>query len=171
VGKCVSCCSWPSAYRQAYCGSRVEAQPAPEPLQTLTPRERQVLALIAQGRSNQAIGERLLLRKKTVESHVRNIFGKLCLPANAADERRVLAVLRYLQAVGCPGRTQGCALIAPPRTLGFPVRLPEAGPPGRVTAGSGWRRHVPGTPPTKAETHRCETRASSSDAPGTQEVN
>jgi DNA-binding NarL/FixJ family response regulator len=76
-------------------------------LASLTPRERQVLALMAEGRSNQAIGERLSLSKKTVETHVGNIFAKLRLPAGGAHERRVLAVLRFLQAAGADARTQG----------------------------------------------------------------
>ena len=63
--------------------------------------------LIAEGRSNQAIGQRLSMSKKTVETHVGNIFTKLCLPASAAHERRVLAVLRFLQGAGGQDRTQG----------------------------------------------------------------
>jgi DNA-binding NarL/FixJ family response regulator len=68
-----------------------------EPLDSLTPREREVLGLMAEGRSNQAICERLFVTERAVEKHVTNIFGKLRLPADAADHRRVLAVLTYLQ--------------------------------------------------------------------------
>jgi DNA-binding NarL/FixJ family response regulator len=68
-----------------------------DPLDRLTPREREVLELMAEGRSNQAIGERLFITQRAVEKHVTSIFGKLRLPADAADHRRVLAVLAYLR--------------------------------------------------------------------------
>ncbi|MGH3238862.1 MAG: LuxR C-terminal-related transcriptional regulator [Spirillospora sp.] len=64
----------------------------------LSERERQVLGLMAEGRSNQAIGHRLHLSPKTVESHVRGIFERLGLPVAADDHRRVLAVLTYLRS-------------------------------------------------------------------------
>jgi DNA-binding NarL/FixJ family response regulator len=67
------------------------------PLDHLTPREREVLELMAEGRSNQAISERLFVTERAVEKHVTSIFGKLRLPADAADHRRVLAVLVYLR--------------------------------------------------------------------------
>jgi DNA-binding NarL/FixJ family response regulator len=68
------------------------------PLDDLSERERQVLALMAEGRSNQAICDRLFISMKTVEAHVRNIFMKLDLSEVADDHRRVLAVLAYLRS-------------------------------------------------------------------------
>lgn len=70
----------------------------PDPLARLTAREREVLACIAEGRSNQAIGGHLYLTTKTVESHVRSIFVKLDLVETGDDNRRVLAVLTYLRS-------------------------------------------------------------------------
>ena len=67
------------------------------PLDELTPREREILAQMAEGRSNQAIADRLVLELKTVEGHVRAIFSKLSLEPAAEDHRRVLAVLAYLR--------------------------------------------------------------------------
>jgi DNA-binding NarL/FixJ family response regulator/class 3 adenylate cyclase len=69
-----------------------------DPLEDLTPREREVLELMAEGRSNQAIAERLVITLRAVEKHVTSIFGKLRLPATAEDHRRVLAVLTYLRS-------------------------------------------------------------------------
>ncbi|MDR0284799.1 MAG: response regulator transcription factor [Propionibacteriaceae bacterium] len=72
------------------------ATPADAGLASLTAREGQVLALMAEGRSNNAIGESLYLSAGAVEKHIAAIFTKLGLPADVADNRRVLAVLRYL---------------------------------------------------------------------------
>jgi DNA-binding NarL/FixJ family response regulator len=71
---------------------------ADNPVEQLTEREREVLALIAQGRSNHAIAERLFVTDHTVEKHVKNIFASLCLPQSAEDHRRVLAVIAYLDS-------------------------------------------------------------------------
>ncbi len=70
---------------------------ADDPLAALTPRERQVLGLMAEGRSNRAIGGLLFLTAKTVETHVARIFTKLGLPPAPSDHRRVLAVITYLR--------------------------------------------------------------------------
>jgi len=70
------------------------------PLDDLTERERAVLALMAEGRSNQAIGDRLSMARKTVEAHIANIFSKLELPPASDDHRRVLAVLAHLRGPG-----------------------------------------------------------------------
>jgi DNA-binding NarL/FixJ family response regulator len=69
-----------------------------DPLDELTPREREILALMAEGRSNRGICQQLFLSPKTVESHVHNIFAKLGITAAEDDHRRVLAVLAYLRS-------------------------------------------------------------------------
>jgi DNA-binding NarL/FixJ family response regulator len=69
-----------------------------DPLDDLTPREREVLALMAEGRSNRAVAEQLVVTERAVEKHVTSIFGKLRLAAAPEDHRRVLAVLAYLRA-------------------------------------------------------------------------
>jgi len=69
-----------------------------DPLDELTPREREVLGLMAEGRSNQAVAEKLVITLRAVEKHVTSIFSKLRLPATAEDHRRVLAVLTYLSS-------------------------------------------------------------------------
>ena len=68
-----------------------------DPVAELTDREREVLALMAEGRSNHAIAERLVVTDRAVEKHVTSIFGKLGLPSTGEDHRRVLAVLAYLR--------------------------------------------------------------------------
>jgi DNA-binding NarL/FixJ family response regulator len=69
-----------------------------QPIAELTPREREVLGLMAEGRSNAAIAELLVITQRAVEKHVKNIFQKLRLAPADTDHRRVLAVLRYLEA-------------------------------------------------------------------------
>jgi DNA-binding NarL/FixJ family response regulator len=69
-----------------------------DPLEYLTDREREVLALMAEGRSNGAIAERLFITDHTVEKHVKNILGTLHLPQSPDDHRRVLAVITYLNS-------------------------------------------------------------------------
>ena len=69
-----------------------------EPLSDLTPREREVLGLMAEGLSNNAIAERLVVTERAIEKHVTSIFGKLRLPPTGETHRRVLAVLAYMRA-------------------------------------------------------------------------
>jgi DNA-binding NarL/FixJ family response regulator len=68
------------------------------PLDELTSREREILALMAEGRSNQAIADRLVVELKTIEGHVGQVFAKLSLEPAAENHRRVLAVLTYLRS-------------------------------------------------------------------------
>jgi DNA-binding NarL/FixJ family response regulator len=76
----------------------VAARRAEDPLDVLSPREREVLSLMAEGRSNAGIGHQLWITEGTVEKHVHSILTKLRLPATADDQRRVLAVLTFLEA-------------------------------------------------------------------------
>jgi DNA-binding NarL/FixJ family response regulator len=76
----------------------VAARHAEDPLDALSPREREVLALMAEGRSNAGIAHQLWITEGTVEKHVRSILMKLRLPATEDDQRRVLAVITYLDA-------------------------------------------------------------------------
>jgi DNA-binding NarL/FixJ family response regulator len=69
-----------------------------EGLATLTAREHEVLALMAEGRSNNAIARALVISERAVEKHVSNVFSKFTLPPSDTDHRRVLAVLRYLES-------------------------------------------------------------------------
>ena len=78
--------------------SQMLARRSAGPLDQLTAREREVLALMAEGRSNHAIASELVVTERAVEKHVTGIFGKLGLPATAEDHRRVLAVLAYLSS-------------------------------------------------------------------------
>jgi DNA-binding NarL/FixJ family response regulator len=87
-----------SAFDPAVVSRLVGQRQGDNPLDALTPREREVLELMAQGRSNQAIAEKLVVTHGAVEKHVRSIFGKLGLPVSAEDHRRVLAVLTYLSS-------------------------------------------------------------------------
>jgi DNA-binding NarL/FixJ family response regulator len=68
------------------------------PISLLSPREREAMELMAEGLSNRAIAERLVVTERAVERHITSIFGKLDLPATGEQHRRVLAVLRYLEA-------------------------------------------------------------------------
>jgi DNA-binding NarL/FixJ family response regulator len=87
-----------SALDPAIVSQLVGRRRANDPLDVLTPREREVLELMAQGRSNKGIAERLVVTERAVEKHVTSIFGKLRLPPASADHRRVLAVLAFLQS-------------------------------------------------------------------------
>jgi DNA-binding NarL/FixJ family response regulator len=69
-----------------------------DPLTALTPRETEVLVLMAQGRSNQGIADKLTITLRAVEKYVSSIFAKLGLPTGCGDSRRVLAVLLYLRS-------------------------------------------------------------------------
>jgi DNA-binding NarL/FixJ family response regulator len=73
-------------------------QRSEDPLAELTPREREVLTLMAEGRSNQGIADKLVITLRAVEKYVSTIFGKLGLPSTGSDSRRVLAVLLYLRS-------------------------------------------------------------------------
>jgi DNA-binding NarL/FixJ family response regulator len=96
-----------SALRRIHAGETVvdhelvrellEAPRAVDPLASLTAREREVLALIAEGRTDRGIAEALVVSPKTVEAHVRNIFSKLDLPSAPTENRRVHAVLAFLE--------------------------------------------------------------------------
>ena len=71
-----------------------------DPLGELSPREKEVLGLMAEGRSNHAIADQLVVTERAVEKHVTSIFNKLNLPPAQEDHRRVLAVLTYLRGTG-----------------------------------------------------------------------
>ena len=83
----------------------VQRPRAKSPVDELTPKEREVLSLMAEGLSNQGIADRLVVSVAAVERHVTNIFVKLQLTPTAEDHRRVLAVLVYLHAQDHPHGT------------------------------------------------------------------
>jgi serine/threonine-protein kinase PknK len=83
----------PALVRELVAARRVE-----DPLDELSPREHEVLALMAEGRSNAGIAHRLWVTEGTVEKHVRSVLAKLPLPETGEDHRRVLAVLTFLEA-------------------------------------------------------------------------
>ncbi|MCC6420712.1 MAG: response regulator transcription factor, partial [Gemmataceae bacterium] len=87
-----------SVIDQAVIADLVRDRGRADPLRDLTAREREVLALMAEGRSNQAIASRLFVTEKTVDTHIASIFSKLGLEPAADDHRRVLAVLTFLGA-------------------------------------------------------------------------
>ena len=87
-----------SALDPAVVSQLVGRQRRNDPVADLTPREREVLELMAEGRSNQAIADSLVVTERAVEKHVTSIFAKLRLPASPDDHRRVLAVLTYLHS-------------------------------------------------------------------------
>ena len=76
----------------------IQARRRRDPLDALSPREREVLALMAQGASNAGIARQIFVTEGTVEKHVRSILTKLDLPESDTEHRRVLAVLRFLGA-------------------------------------------------------------------------
>jgi DNA-binding NarL/FixJ family response regulator len=78
--------------------SRIRARRRRDPLDVLSSREREVLALMAEGASNAGIARRIFVTEGTVEKHVRSILTKLDLPESETEHRRVLAVLRFLEA-------------------------------------------------------------------------
>jgi DNA-binding NarL/FixJ family response regulator len=78
----------------------VRTRPGHDPFDMLSAREREVLALMAEGRSNAGIARQIWVAESTVEKHVHSILSKLNLPDSAGDHRRVLAVLAYLSAAG-----------------------------------------------------------------------
>ena len=78
----------------------VRARPGNDALERLSARERQVIALMAEGRSNAGIARQIWVAESTVEKHVHSILGKLDLPDSTDDHRRVLAVLAYLSSAG-----------------------------------------------------------------------
>ena len=86
-----------SALDPAVVSQLVGRRQAYDPLDELTPREREVLEFMAEGRSNQAVADRMFVTLRAVERHVTSIFTKLGLPAGTDDHRRVLAVLTFLR--------------------------------------------------------------------------
>ena len=87
-----------SALDPAIVGLLVARKRRADPLQVLSPREREVLSLMAEGRSNHAIADQLVVTPRAIEKHITNIFEKLGLGSAVEDHRRVLAVLTFLRA-------------------------------------------------------------------------
>src|SRR4029078_11665104 len=108
-----------SALDRAVVSELVRRKRRDDPLEQLTAREREVLELMAEGRSNQAIAERLFVTLRAVEKHVRSTFPKLGLPASTDDHRRVLAVLASLRA---SRRVRRRVRFAEPHVAGMPKR-------------------------------------------------
>jgi DNA-binding NarL/FixJ family response regulator len=107
-----------------------------DPLAALTRREREVLDLMAQGRSNTAIAAALVITDRAVEKHVTNIFAKLGLPPAEDDHRRVLAVLRYLESADPPPEAAAPGGTDPAGPGGAPAGARNATHP----TGRTWRR-------------------------------
>ena len=100
----------------------LNAPAARDPLGGLTPRERQVLSLVAQGKTDRGISEELFVTRKTVEAHVRSILTKLDLPDDASENRRVHAVLAFLGA----GDSRPAGFLSRPQRLpGEDRRVPH----------------------------------------------
>jgi DNA-binding NarL/FixJ family response regulator len=87
-----------SAVDPSIVGQLLSHARAHDPVGRLSPREREVLELMAEGRSNQAIADRLVITQRSAEKHVSSIFSRLGLPPSEGDHRRVLAVLQYLRS-------------------------------------------------------------------------
>ena len=120
--------AWPTAARRSTrsssrrCSSKRRSD---DPLVELTPREREVLELMAEGRSNQGIADKLVITVRAVEKYVSSIFGKLGLPSSGSESRRVLAVLR-LSAVLSAGVED--TRNPPPETASLPSSAHESSP-------------------------------------------
>jgi DNA-binding NarL/FixJ family response regulator len=91
-------CDGGSALDPQVVATLLSPNPQENALSELTPREQEVLALMAEGRTNAAIAKRLWLTERTVETHIHSVLGKLGLAISGDDHRRVLAVLTYLRA-------------------------------------------------------------------------
>ena len=149
-----------SALDPAVVSQLVGRRRADDPLDALTPREREVLELMAEGRSNQAIAERMFVTLRAVEKHVTSIFTKLDLPASSDDHRRVLAVLTFLRTED----SAGGATSVPPRGPGCRA---SCGIRGELSLSSGFRdADVPGRPYLPSGTGHGETRREACSSSG-----
>jgi len=92
-------------YRATTADRATDGTPRDDPLDQLSPREREVLALMAEGRSNRAIGTQLAVELKTVETHVGRVFTKLGLNEDRDGNRRVLAVLTFVRRASADAAT------------------------------------------------------------------